>query len=237
MNLFPKLQETLPHQEECTDFHEVPPGKMFPATFVHDGLTFRHISGNPLQTIDAMPAGQQDRLSELMMNQEGIEVDLPFPSDWVKARVAQFTSSPMILTAFDNQGRVVSSMTGPSEAEVEHLLEAQGQGITKVIIKGGGGEGLLLELCFGRIVMGDYCLFYGKTRLDNLDPYGIWNTFLFVQTINDVYTGTKPEEAAKTIGGLPLTRNFVYAGEGIIPTYGSGCIFRPDPDGDFELHP
>jgi hypothetical protein len=237
MKLFPKLQEALPHQEKCTNFHQVPPDNEFPATFVHDGLTFRHVSGNLLQSIDLMPAAQKDGLSEIIMNEEGIEVDLPFPSNWVKARVAQFTSSPMILTAFDNNGFVVSSMTGPSEAEVEHLLEVQGQGITKVLIKGGGGEGLLLELCFGRTIMGDYCLFYGKKQLDNLDPYGMWNTFLFVQTINDVSTGTKPEEAAKTIGGLPLTRNFVYAGEGSIPTYGSGCMFRPDPDGDFELHP
>ena len=47
--------------------------------------------------------------------------------------------------------------------------------------------------------------------------------------------GTDPETAAQTIGGLPQTCNFAFFGEGEVPSLGEGCIFKPKPDGDFEV--
>ena len=51
------------------------------------------------------------------------------------------------------------------------------------------------------------CIYYGEIPASNL-PLGGWKKWMYVQTVNDVPPGTDPLEAAKTIGGLPVSQNF-----------------------------
>ena len=53
----------------------------------------------------------------------------------------------------------------------------------------------------------------------------------------DHFLDAAGETAAQTIGGMPVTRNFDDLGQGTVPPYGEGCIFRPSVDGDFEVVP
>jgi hypothetical protein len=59
-------------------------------------------------------------------------------------------------------------------------------------------------------------------------PLGPWRTHLIAQTVNDVPAGMDPDAAAQSIGGIPVTRNFEFVGEGrLTPGGAEGCMFRP----------
>jgi hypothetical protein len=79
------------------------------------------------------------------------------------------------------------------------------------------------------------CLFVGDVRLPPECELGTWSTFLFAQTLNDVPVGSKAVEAARTIGGLPVTHNFVDAGRSTNILYGPSCDIALRPDGEFEV--
>jgi hypothetical protein len=51
------------------------------------------------------------------------------------------------------------------------------------------------------------CLYLGQLTVGPGVPVGQWNYYLFAQSVNTVPDGVPPEEAAKTIGGLPVTQN------------------------------
>jgi hypothetical protein len=86
--------------------------------------------------------------------------------------------------------------------------------------------------------VGRICFYYGRIGVEQADPLGPWRTYLFAQTVNTVATGVDPEAAAPTIGGLPVTRNFEFIGEGSLTPGGpEGCMFKPFVDGDFDVVP
>ncbi|MCP4307140.1 MAG: hypothetical protein GY788_20160 [bacterium] len=74
------------------------------------------------------------------------------------------------------------------------------------------------------------CVYYGVIPADKL-PLGPWRKWMFVQTANDVPPGTDPLEAAKTIGGLPVSKN-------IGTTLDVACgPFVFEDDGSFDIEP
>ena len=82
------------------------------------------------------------------------------------------------------------------------------------------------------------CFYYGRIGVETIDPLGPWRTHLFAQTVNDVPAGMDPETAAPTIGGIPVTRNFEFIGQGrLSPGGAEGCMFRPFVDGDYTVTP
>ena len=50
------------------------------------------------------------------------------------------------------------------------------------------------------------CLYTGSLTVDSL-PAGPWKHYLFVQTVNTATDDMKPTDAAKIIGGLPVSQN------------------------------
>jgi hypothetical protein len=157
------------------------------------------------------------------------------PASRVVAKVAQFTNTPVSLIARNGAGATVDQATSPQEQGVVHELTLHGDGIVEVVIRGGGGEGLLISYCIdpagaetfttsaaGHVITGirnehprlmlendrlksKRCCFTGSLDLPPDEPSGKWDVYLTVQNINDVPQGTKPDEAATTIGGHVLS--------------------------------
>ncbi len=74
----------------------------------------------------------------------------------------------------------------------------------------------------------DACFYHGSFVSGQGVPVGAWRHYFYVQTVNTVPEGTKPEVAAQTIGGLPASQNSK-------PVLDVGCgpfIFE---DGTFDI--
>jgi hypothetical protein len=78
-----------------------------------------------------------------------------------------------------------------------------------------------------------YCLYHGWLALPPDAQLGKWRTYLYAQTLNDVPAGTKPEDAARTIGGLPVTANLLPGGRTSHILYGERCEIRQRTYGSF----
>jgi hypothetical protein len=79
------------------------------------------------------------------------------------------------------------------------------------------------------------CLYRGQLVLAPNEELGRWGTYLFAQTRNDVPLGTPATTAARTIGGLPVTHNFVDGGPTDSIIYGHRCNIDLVQDGSFEV--
>lgn len=80
-----------------------------------------------------------------------------------------------------------------------------------------------------------YCLYRGSLVLPADAELGRWRTYLYAQTLNDVPARTKPEVAAQTIGGLPVTANFLPGGRTSHILYGERCEIRQRTYGNFMV--
>jgi hypothetical protein len=157
------------------------------------------------------------------------------PASRVTAKVAQFTSTLITLIAYNAVGQILDQKTAPAEPGVIHELVLQGEGIVQVVIRGGGGEGLLISYCIdpiqsleftttisksvaasvhaelpqlttlGRRLRSRRCCFSGSIQLPPDEVPGKWDVHLTVQNINTVPEGTPADRAAATIGGHLLS--------------------------------
>ena len=79
------------------------------------------------------------------------------------------------------------------------------------------------------------CFYWGSITLSPVEETGLWSTYLFVQTLNDVLPGTEPTVAARTIGGLLASNNFAASGRVSNIAYGDMCPIDAVANGDFEV--
>lgn len=159
------------------------------------------------------------------------------PTDLIRARVASGTGQAVTLTAVDGAGQPIGHESTPPDSQDDHVLEIAGEGIAGAVLRGGGGEGLLVEYCVGRPtgpevsapvsenlargigqeltrldladrrLRGRRCCFTGRIRLPATELPDRWDVHLVVQNINHVPDGTEPEEAATVIGGHVLSQH------------------------------
>ena len=157
------------------------------------------------------------------------------PSQKVTAKTAQFTDTPITIIAYDAIGQIVDQKTTPQQQGILHELVLSGEGIVRVIIRGGGGEGILISYCIEPIKNSEFnikinesisskireenpelrindnkfksqrCCFTGEIHLPPDEKPGKWDVYLTVQNINPVPENTPPEQAATTIGGHMLS--------------------------------
>ncbi|MBK8920869.1 MAG: hypothetical protein IPM81_05080 [Saprospirales bacterium] len=78
------------------------------------------------------------------------------PASKVIARVAQFTDSPVVLLAYNAAGVLVDQQAAPQVQGVVHELTLKGDGIVQVVVRGGGGEGLLISYCIQPNIAGEF---------------------------------------------------------------------------------
>jgi hypothetical protein len=135
------------------------------------------------------------------------------------------------LVAHNAQGQQVGQASAPNQQGVIHELEVTGEGIVGAVLRGGGGEGLLIAYCVegigessvttsvtesvasgimrempslslsNRRIQANRCCFTGAIDLPPTEKPGQWDVHLTVQNVNHVPEGTPPEQAATVIGG------------------------------------
>jgi hypothetical protein len=159
----------------------------------------------------------------------GLTIRFPTPIQEVLGRVV-FRAS-VTMTAF-NGTEVVGTATTSGVSPTELYLTAPG--ITHVVFRSKDESPELMEICTVKQLR-NYCIYRGELTLLPDEEIGMWSTYLFAQTRNDVPSGTDPLIAATTIGGLPVTSNFIDAGGSDDITYGHSCLVDIVPNGQFEV--
>ena len=81
----------------------------------------------------------------LQFTNAGLEIDLPGPTSAVTLDAASF-STTLTLNAFDSSGVGIANASVPND-HAAHNVTLSGNNIVKVIITGGGSEGILARIC------------------------------------------------------------------------------------------
>lgn len=136
-----KTETPLPNADVCDRYGDLQVGQNF-TRLEHSRITYVSRS---IRVVDIMPLQGEP---ELMFAATGMNINLPAFTAEVTLRLAQFTSQPITAEALQSNGTVVASQTTPQTQGTEHRIVLRGQGISAVRLSGGGGEGLLMGLCY-----------------------------------------------------------------------------------------
>lgn len=211
----------------CFGFERQKVGDRFQKPLTLEGLVYDP-HGLTAEFVPAPPSA----VLALRFPNIGLAVTFRRPVQRVVAQVLIQGDGDVKLTAYHN-GTEVGVATAPPGANPADLAAAA-PNISSIVLTGGSSESLLLQICVENRLR-DYCLFRGELKLAPHEERGQWTTFLFAQTLNSVALGVDPTEAARTIGGLPLTDNFGDAGGSDSITYGHICNVDIVPNGAFEV--
>ena len=137
--------EQLPtEQKACGDWKDERKSQRLQDEYEKAGFTFNSLSGMPLMiAFWGEPANQ----GKLQFPEKGVQVQLPFESNQAIAHTWSGTSKPTLMEAFDQAGvRLGQASSTPNQQGIA-TLEIQAEGISSLIISGGGNEGVLVDLC------------------------------------------------------------------------------------------
>jgi hypothetical protein len=131
-------------QRVCVDWRDEQKARDLGKVYERNGFTFQGLSQENLRIATwGPPQGQ----GKLVIARTGLQVALPFVASTVTATVTMGTSQPVTLKSLDKDGKTIDQVATPGESGKIHTLVANKPGIVSVVIAGGGGEGLLIELC------------------------------------------------------------------------------------------
>jgi hypothetical protein len=212
----------------CVSFEQEGLGER-PAVGRVEWLQYASSAGEPLRVVDWLEPTHALTLGSGLLALGHV------PASRVEVTVAQFTGTPVVAVATNAAGQVVDQKTAPVEQGVAHRLVLEGDGIVRTVLRGGGGEGVLVRYCIDPVEEGRFttavpartlaamqhehpdvvvdgsrikvrrCCFEGEVELPPDEPAGGWDVYLTVQNVNDVPDGVPPEIAATTIGGHLLS--------------------------------
>ena len=211
---------------QCFDYAHQKPGDTFRAPRLIDSLTY-----DPQGFMAGFVAAGPGGAVVLRFADHGLAVSFPAPVQEVSADVL-VRGGEVRLTAYADTTELAAANAGPADAT--QTLTVSATSIDRIVISGGASESLLLRLCLTRR-HGDVCLYRGQLLLAPNEELGVWSTYLYAQTLNDVPLGQDPLTAARTIGGLPVTNNFTDLGQTYNITYGTACNIGPAPYGNFRV--
>ena len=210
----------------CVSFTHQKPNTSFKQPRIIEGMTFDPEGFSAVFVPAVAPQPPKLRFPD-----HGLTVRFQGAVQEVRVRVELHAGKAVKLTAFNGSAEVsADSTTGASPA----VLSVAAGRITHVVLSGGSNEAQLVEICIGR-KLGRFCVYRGEMPLAPDEELGIWTTYLFAQTRNDVPVGTDPLVAATIIGGLPVTNNYADGGESDNITYGHSCLVDIVPNGQFEV--
>jgi len=186
----------------CVDF-EGKAGKAYDSSFRHEGLIWIPDPDDVLRVVlwaNADYPGLNWR--------SGVTIELPAISKSVIARVATFTSEPVRMTAYYEGQEVGTAEMDDFENENWQDLKISAKQIDQVRIEGGGGEGVLLWLCYNPIQAKDKrCIYRGCWHIHAHLPKGLYKVYGLVQSINNADAEDEPAKAATIIGGIMANMN------------------------------
>lgn len=215
-------------QRICVDFAEEPLGERpYKGHFLW--LNYLDTAQTPVRVVDWFEPHRALTISSqpLLLSHQ--------PARQVWVTVAQFTDTPVHALAYNGAGQLLDQRTAPAQQGVAHELVLQGEGIVRVVLRGGGGEGLLIRYCIEPVADKEFatpvaahtlasvrrelpqldvaasrlrtrrCCFSGSIALPPDERPGPWDVHLTVQNVNHVPDGTPPEQAATVIGGHLLS--------------------------------
>lgn len=221
------------------------PGHVVDGGQVRRCLDFRHQEGgerfNTARTIDGLRYDPEGKVARFVAGTGGavalqlpeeLVITLPTPAAAITVRLEVPEGEPVIVRAFSGDDEVERADHAPANVTRDVTLRVEAPGIDRVVIDGRRGS-WLQEVCMESSAQG--CLYRGTLNLAPDEELGRWSTYLFAQTRNDVAVGIDPLVAAQTIGGLPATHNFFFAGDSDNITYGHTCNIDIASDGSFEV--
>ncbi len=143
------LQEKQPPEpprteEACVDWKEEKEPRQLGVDYQKNGFIFKSPAQQPLQIVVWGPSPGQGKL---LIQRRGVQIRLPFIADRVVAHVALFTSQPITLDAFGANGAQLGQAISTTAQGSIQTLEIKAAGMTDLLVAGGGGEGLLIDLC------------------------------------------------------------------------------------------
>ena len=114
---------------------------------------------------------------------------------------------PISIIGLGSKGNLISSAESTEEQNISQTLVLTGTNIVSVLLSGGGGEGNLVGICIitqesvknPRQKNEKRFIYIGKIDLDLHEAKDKWGVALFVQTVNNVPSGTEPAIAAVVI--------------------------------------
>jgi PKD repeat protein len=134
-------------EQVCVDFTDLRPEMEVPSVYDKDKFTFSTLDKQYQRIIIwGVPTGQ----SKLLLGPVGLAITLPCVANEVTLQVAQYTSHAIAVTALNSAGNVVGKATAPPIQDTLHRLKISAAGIVQLRVTGGGGEGLLFQVCASR---------------------------------------------------------------------------------------
>jgi hypothetical protein len=145
--IFKAIAEGCPSEDmHCVDFTNAQAGTTLGVSVEREGFTFTSVDKQPLRAVGwGVPPGQ----TKLAVPEAGIEIRLPAAANRVVVRGAQYTGRPLEVRAYDD-GDMVSQARAPDVQNVLHTLSVEAASIRRVVVSGGGNEGLLFSVCVPR---------------------------------------------------------------------------------------
>jgi len=134
----------VPAEPQCLDFSDLVAGLEVGPSFEKDGFVFSAIAGDPQRIYQTDTPGEL----ALRVNHGGVEISLPRATARLAVCIESHNPEPLQIVAYNSNGDVVAQVTAPGEPEgTLHCVEVSDQEITSLVIEGGEGEGLLVEIC------------------------------------------------------------------------------------------
>ncbi len=210
---------------KCISFDKQRPGSRFTRVKNIDGLLF-NVSGFIAYFVAIPESGNVG----MKFPHQGMKVHFSSPVKEVFIKGSFKSADGVTVKAYKNLEEVGSAFSN----QTPHSIHISAASITHIIISGGNNFAMLEEICIIKGMEG-FCIYKGQLTLAPGEELGIWNTYLFAQTKNDVPVGTDPLIAAQTIGGLPVTNNFSEGGTAYNIAYGNLCMIDINANGKFEV--
>lgn len=134
----------------CTDFSNPSSVEFTTDGFEFKGLRFVDLSntGDGLVLIENTPPAN---VPELRFSRDGVRIEVPLPVRGVRVDVRSATSAGIHAEASDDHGNVVDTAACPANRRRTLTLlppADSGDLIRSVTLTGGGGEGVLISICF-----------------------------------------------------------------------------------------
>jgi len=126
----------------CVDFNSYADDHNFGATVTLDDFTF-----TKLGTRDLMVNQIDSNIKGLVFDNDGVLIDLPAASTEVTIELGAWYPEPLEIEALDNTGAVLNQYSITTYDSL-HSIVMTNVDIVQIRITGGGGEGVIAEICF-----------------------------------------------------------------------------------------